>query len=78
MNISNKILSRNLKLYIQYIHKYIHLKKKKTKPKCMLRIEHNNNNNNNNNTLLTYFRQVAIYKLKVQILKYPRFKTLKK
>ena len=32
----------------------------------------------NNNSLLTYFRQVAIYKLKVQILKYPRFKTLKK
>ena len=31
-----------------------------------------------NNSLLTYFRQVAIYKLKVQILKYPRFKTLKK
>ena len=36
----------------------------------------NKDNDNNNNTLLTYCRQVAIYKLKITILKYPRHKKL--
>ena len=38
--------------------------------------KNNNKDNNNNNTLLTYCRQVAIYKLKITILKYPRHKKL--